>query len=196
MMFFMSSRSDNMSFSLRKETAFASGVIILSAMTPASSMLSLSTSEPLYQFVLVANDAARSPWTALSAWTIGKPCCAKTESTAVRRMFELAAGFQTTAIIVPVRFSQASFTASSCIRSFRMNFALLPQPMLGAALQTNGTSKKETSVLRSSEEALLLWAWSTDGAIPRYGNVMAIAARKVALHTPILFHLLAPLILH
>jgi hypothetical protein len=49
-----------------------------------------------------------------------------------------ASDFHTTAMIVPARFSQASSTPGCFSKSKRIGFEALPQPICGAAGQTNG----------------------------------------------------------
>src|SRR5437899_11781357 len=88
---------------------------------------------------------------------------------------------------VPRRFSHTPFTLESFMRSSIINFALLPQPMLGAALQTRGTTKKLTSW--SKMEDPFAGDFAGEGGVinPKYGNEIAAAAIRVALQTPILF---------
>src|SRR5439155_7120718 len=72
----------------------------------------------------------------------------------LRRFSALNSGFQTTAIIVPARFNHAPSTPGCRSRSKRIGFEALPQPIRGAAGQTNGT-------LNTPMRSVVTAAWSS-----------------------------------
>ena len=104
-------------------------------MADASSRLSMSTSAPQYQRFsfrkVFLYSAVSFSFNSLKETLFSSNICSAT-------FFVCALSFQTMAIIVPGRLSQASLTAGFFSSSSNIGLERLPHPISGAALQTNG----------------------------------------------------------